>query len=305
MIKNALPLQEKYESIFCVVDLHAITVKYDPKVLRKNILEITKHFLAAGIDPKKSTLFVQSSISEHTELCWILNTIAKVAEMERMTQFKEKASKNKGNVNMGLFGYPILMAADILLYDTVVVPVGEDQEQHVELARTLANRFNEQYSPIFKLPKSLIKSKEEGGRIMGLDDPTKKMSKSADSSYNYISLTEDPINAGKKIMKAATDSGSKIKRAPDKPGITNLITIYSFLTGMKAEELEKKYTNKGYGDFKKDLAQIVENFLREHQEKLKQYDDNYVAQILAEGSIKLKKIAEAKMMEVKKAVGLL
>ena len=226
-IKNWVKLQDEFESIFCVVDLHAITVPQDPEELRKKTIEIAKIYLAAGIDPEKSTIFVQSQIAEHAELCWILNTIAKISEMERMTQFKDK-SENKEGVGMGLFDYPVLMAADILLYDTNIVPVGEDQVQHVELARTLARRFNQKFGETFVVPEpKLVK---EGARIMGLDDPTKKMSKSASSEYNYISLTDDTETIRRKIKKAVTDSGSEIVYQEDKPALYNLINIYSLFS---------------------------------------------------------------------------
>src|SRR3989338_8308577 len=218
-IKNWVKLSRQggYESIFCIVDFHAITVKQEPKTLRQNVLNVAKTYLALGIDPDKSTIFAQSQVKEHTELAWILNTIAKLSELERMTQFKDKAKQYKDNINMGLFGYPVLMAADILLYDTEVVPVGEDQAQHVELARVLARRFNSTFGETFVEPEALIK--KEGARIMGLDDPKKKMSKSATSPNNYIALIDSPAVAAKKLSRAVTDSGTVIKSGADKPAL--------------------------------------------------------------------------------------
>jgi len=304
-IKNCVELQEQYDGLFCIVDLHAITVRQDPETLRRNIRETARHYLAAGIDPQKATLFVQSDVSEHTELCWILNTIAKMGEMERMIQFKEKSARQEENINIGLFDYPVLMAADILLYDTILVPVGEDQKQHLELAQILAERFNAQYkTETLIVPQPLIKSKEEGSRIMGLDDPTKKMSKSAESENNYIALSEKAGVAEKKIMRSATDSGADIKISAEKPGISNLLTIYSLLAEKPVDKLEQEYGGKNYAAFKKDLSEVVIDFLQKHQEKLKNFDDNYVSQILGEGTARAKELASRKMLEIKKIVGL-
>jgi len=304
VIKNSILLQEKYDSLFCVVDLHALTVKQDTKTFKNSILEVARHYLASGIDPKKAILFVQSSVSEHTELCWILNTLAKISELERMTQFKEKALKNNDNLNIGLFDYPVLMAADILLYNTAVVPVGDDQKQHLEMTQTLAARFNKRYAKIFTVPMPLIKKRIGGSRIMGLDDPNNKMSKTADSEYNYIALTDSPEKGIQKIMKATTDSGSTITLNQNSPGITNLLTIYYLLTNIKIKDLEKKYLGKQYSEFKKDLAELVGQFLQDHQEKLDKYSDKQVTQILTTGSQKAKEIASQKMKEIKSAVGL-
>lgn len=304
-IKNCVELQEQYDGLFCIVDLHAITVRQDPEKLKNNIRETARHYLAAGIDPQKATLFIQSDVSEHAELCWILNTIAKMGEMERMIQFKEKSQRHAENINVGLFDYPILMAADILLYDAVMVPVGEDQKQHLELAQILAERFNREYrTETFVIPEPLIKSKEEGSRIMGLDDPLKKMSKSAESENNYIALSDDPDSAVKKIMRSATDSGTDVRTGNDKPGITNLLTIYSLLADKTIEKLEKEYSGKSYAAFKKDLGEVVSDFLIKHQEKLKLFEDNYISQILGEGTMRARELAESKMTQVKKVVGL-
>ncbi|MEI8343835.1 MAG: tryptophan--tRNA ligase [Candidatus Moraniibacteriota bacterium] len=301
-ISNWIKLQDEFDSIFCVVDSHAITVPQDPETLRKKTLEIAKIYLAAGIDPKKSSIFIQSHVPEHAELMWILNTLVKMSELEKMTQFKDKAQNgNSESVAVGLFDYPVLMAADILLYDTEIVPVGEDQKQHVELARDLAKRFNHKFGETFIIPKAFIK--EEGMRVMGLDDPTKKMSKSAASEYNYISLTDDVETVKRKIKKAVTDSGSEIIYADEKPALKNLINIYASFSGKSPKEIRTLYIGKGYGDFKTDLAQVINSFLTPFQEKLNAISDEDVREILRAGAEKVKPIAKAKLEEVKKKVG--
>ena len=302
-IKNWMKLSSSEDCFFCIVDLHAITVKQEPKILRQNVLNVAKTYLALGIDPNKSTIFAQSHVPQHAELAWILNTIAKLAELERMTQFKDKAKQHKENINMGLFGYPVLMAADILLYDTQVVPVGEDQAQHVELARVLARRFNTTFGKTFVEPEALIK--KEGARIMGLDDPAKKMSKSAASPNNYIALLDSPTVAAKKISRAVTDSGTEIKSGTNKPALTNLLTIYSLLSGQKIKDIEKEYIDKRYSDFKKGLTEVVVNFLSDFQNKFHALDDEKIKNILAEGAKKARAIAEKKMIDVKNKMGLL
>ncbi|MFH1232789.1 MAG: tryptophan--tRNA ligase [Patescibacteria group bacterium] len=297
-------MQNQYNCIFCVVDYHAITVKQDPKKFSQQILDVVKIYLASGINPDKSIIFQQSDISAHTELAWILNCVAYMTDLNRMTQFKEKAEKNKETVSVGLYDYPVLMAADILLYNTDIVPVGEDQAQHVELARTLAQRFNNQFGETFKIPEVMIK--KIGARIMGLDDPTKKMSKSATSVANYIALTDDPIVATKKITRAVTDSGSEIKYDKKaKPAISNLLTIYSLLSNKSIGELEIKYQDKGYGVFKKDLAEIVGNFLSQFQKKYYSFKDNDIREILQQGSKLVEPIAFKTLKHVKEKLGLL
>ncbi len=303
-VRNWIELQKKdYESIFCVVDLHAITVPQKPEELRKNTLETAKTFLAAGIDPEKSIVFVQSQVPEHAELAWILNAITKIAELERMTQFKDKSRENKKNINMGLFSYPVLMAADILLYDTEIVPVGEDQIQHVELARDIAKRFNNTFGETFIIPKPNLT--KEGMRIMGLDDPTKKMSKSASSAYNYIALNDEPDAVREKIMRAVTDSGKTVKYSDDRPALKNLLNIYALLDNATPREIAQSYRGKGYAEFKKDLAEIVVDFLKNFQEKFNNIDDGEVLKILEEGREKAGKIAKEKMEIVREKIGLL
>lgn len=359
-IKQWLALQDEYEAILCVVDMHAITVPQDPAELRRKTLEIAKIYLAAGIDPEKSTLFVQSHVPAHAELGWILNTIATMGELGRMTQFKDKAGiqdikevlrknseqmkrlepvlfadyigshtsvdkekfrsifnevmlanenlslvisdnfKQEG-VGVGLFDYPVLMAADILLYDTAVVPVGEDQKQHVELTRDLAQRFNSRFGETFVVPEPLIQ--REGARIMGLDDPTKKMSKSAASEYNSIALSDDADTIRKKIKKAVTDSGSEIVYRDDKPALKNLINIYTLLSGKKVDEVEALYQGKGYGDFKAGLAEVIVDFLVPFQARFAAISDEAVLEILAAGREKAKTLAVAKMRQVHERVG--
>lgn len=311
-IRQWIGLQDEYEAIFCVVDLHAITVPQDPEELHRKTLEVAKIYLAAGIsahggsalggDPGKSIMFVQSHVKEHSELAWILNTIARVAELERMTQYKDKAQRGGASESsVGLFTYPVLMAADILLYDTAVVPVGEDQRQHVELARDLAERFNRRFGETFVVPESRIYS--GGGRIMGLDDPTKKMSKSAPSEYNYIALTDDAETVRRKIKKAVTDSGSEIVYSDEKPALKNLLNVYSFLTDRTLKDIQDQYQGKGYGDFKADLAEVVVSFLAPFQERLRNISDEEVSAILKAGAEKARVIAAAKMNEVKRKVG--
>ena len=301
-IQNWVAMQNDYESIFCIVDLHAITTPQNPKELHQRILEVAKIYLASGINPKKSTIFIQSHIKEHTELAWILNTITKIPELNKMTQFKDKSKKeDKQNTSVGLFDYPVLMAADILLHNTEVVPVGEDQLQHIELARTLARRFNKKFGEAFIIPKSHIK--KETMRIMGLDDPTKKMSKSATSEYNYISLLDTPEIIEKKIKKAVTDSENTITYTDNRPALKNLINIYSAFSNKTPQEIEKEYQNKGYADFKSGLTKTILNFITPFQKKYNKLDDNDVLNILKKGAQKIQPTAEQKIKEIKEKIG--
>ncbi len=303
-IKQWVELQEGNEAVYCVVDLHAITVPQDPVALRKKTLEIAKIYLASGVDPKKATLFIQSHVSAHTELGWILSTIARMAELERMTQFKDKAQKGgAGESGVGLFTYPVLMAADILLYDTEIIPVGKDQMQHIELARDLAERFNKRFGETFVIPEG--KLSKEGALIMGLDDPSKKMSKSAASEYNYIALTDDADTVRRKIKKAVTDSGSEIVYADEKPALKNLINIYTLLSGKTQQEIQAMYVGKGYGDFKTDLAEVIVGFLSPFQERLAVLSDDEVLAILQAGAEKVRPLAEAKLCQVYEKIGLI
>ena len=283
-VKNWLDLQERYRCMFCVVDLHAITVPQDPKALHENTLKLAATYLAAGIDPEKSPIFVQSHIPEHAELAWILGTLAKVSEMQLMTQFKDKAAKQENTgASFGLLNYPILMAADILLYNPDLIPVGEDQTQHLELTRRLATRFNTQYGETFKIPEQFTPKK--GAKIMGLVDPEKKMSKSDANKGNSIFLHDDAKTIIKKIKSATTDSDTSIHfDKKEKPGVSNLIELYHLLSGLTVKEIETQYKGKGYGDFKGDLANITAEFLAPIQEKINGYSHQELETILKDGA---------------------
>jgi tryptophanyl-tRNA synthetase len=303
-ITQWVEMQDDYNCIFCVVDLHAITVKQDPKFLKKKITEIAKIYLASGINPKKASIFRQSDIGAHCELAWILNCVARMADLDKMTQYKEKADQAQETASVGLFDYPVLMAADILLYNTDAVPVGDDQLQHVELTRELGKRFNKQFGLTFKIPEARIL--KEGARIMGLDDPAKKMSKSAASAYNFIALTDKPDEAAKKIMKAVTDSGSEIKFDKEKkPALANLLTIYSLLADEPIKNLEKKYIGQGYGAFKKDLAEVARSFLKDFQGKYNNISDSDIWNIIKSGAENIRPIAEETLRRAKERMGVL
>lgn len=303
-IKQWIALQDSNECVFCIVDLHAITTPYEPKKLQQNILDIAAIYLAAGVNPEKSIIFVQSQVKEHAELAWLLETITPMGELSRMTQFKEKSKQHKDYVNSGLLNYPILMAADILLYKSTGVPVGKDQEQHVELTRTIARKFNQKFGEVFPEPETILP--KSGAKIMSLTDPKKKMSKS-DDPKSYISLFDSPEDITKKIMSANTDSGKEILyNVTKKPGISNLLTIYSLLTGKTTQEIEKEFKEKGYGEFKKSLAQVVVNYLEPFRRKQKELQtrDVYVKEILNKGASRAKTIAETTMKEVREKMGL-
>ncbi|MBI3631537.1 MAG: tryptophan--tRNA ligase [Candidatus Staskawiczbacteria bacterium] len=303
-IKQWIELQEKNECVFCIVDLHAITTPYKPQEMQKNIFEAAIIYLAAGINPEKSIIFVQSQVKEHTELSWLLNTITPMGELQRMTQFKEKAKKHPEYVNAGLFDYPVLMAADILLYKTQAVPVGKDQEQHVELARSIAKKFNQKFGETFLEPKLLIP--KAGAKIMSLVNPKKKMSKS-DEPKSYISLFDSPEDIQKKIMTATTDSGKDIVyNITKKPGISNLLTIYSLLANKTTQEIEKQFKGKNYSEFKKSLAEVTIDYLEPFRRKQKELlsRDVYVKEILNKGKNRAESIAQTTIQEVRKKMGL-
>lgn len=305
-IKNWVDLQSsgEYTNIFSIVDLHALTVPQDPKVLHSKIREIVLIYLASGLDPEKSTIFIQSQVPEHTEMAWILNTITPLGELERMTQFKDK-SKDKGLL-AGLLNYPVLMASDILLYSTDVVPVGEDQVQHVEFTRMIAKKFNTKFGETFKIPKPLLT--KEGKRIMALDNPENKMSKSAGSEKNYIALLDTPDDIRKKIASAVTDSGSEVNfDVENKPAISNLLNIYSLFSGKTIKDLESEYADKNYAEFKKDLAEVVIDSLAPIQKRFKELenDSQFVNKVLEDGAKKARSIASAKLTEVKNKIGLI
>ena len=303
-INQWLELQAENECIFCIVDLHALTVPYDPKTLQELILEKAVIYLAAGINPEKSIIFVQSHVKEHSELTWLLNTITPLGDLSRMTQYKEKAKKFKKNLNAGLLDYPVLMAADILLYKTETVPVGEDQKQHVELARTIARKFNQRFGETFKIPEA--KLPKLGARIMSLKDPKRKMSKS-DSPESQIGLFDEPEEIRKKIMAAVTDTGKVVKYDPvKKAGISNLLTIYSLFSGKTVKEMEKKFKEKGYANFKKSLSDLLIDSLEPFRRKKKELltREVYVKEILSQGARRAQTIAQSTMQEVKKKMGL-
>lgn len=303
-LQNSNSKSDSYELIFCVVDLHAITVFQEPKVLRDKILEIAALYIACGIDPTKSHIFVQSDNLDHTYLAWVLDCVTPVGWMNRMTQFKEKSAKQKEGTTMGLYNYPALMAADILLYDTNLVPVGEDQKQHIELTRDIADRFNRTYGATFIMPEPMIDS--QASRIMSLQDPTRKMSKSDNDPLGMINLLDGEDVIVKKIMRAVTDSGSDIKYGQDKPAISNLLTIYSKLSGREITDIEKSYEGRGYGDFKKDLTEVVVNVLAPIQKKYHQLqnDKTELNQALENGRDFSKSRTNVKIKAVTKAMGL-
>jgi tryptophanyl-tRNA synthetase len=296
--------QDKYDNIFCIVDLHAITEYIDPAEIKQYIREQTGVLLAAGIDPEKSILFQQSHVPEHSELAWLLNCYIPMGWMYRMTQYKEKAEQQKEQVSVGVFDYPALMAADILLYQTDVVPVGEDQKQHVELTRDVAQRFNHIYGDTFKLPEPVVG--QVGARIMGLEDPARKMSKSEGGSGQSIALLDAPDVIRRKIMRATTDSRRDILFDESRPGIFNLLTIYQTITGEKEKDIETRFEGKGYSEFKKALAEVVVECLRPLQRRYNELtaEPGHIDAILKAGAAKAHPLAEKMLAEVKKRVGL-
>jgi tryptophanyl-tRNA synthetase len=302
-LKQFVELQDENNCIYCIVDLHSITLPQDPKVLRKNILDVAALYLAVGLDPKKSIIFVQSMVPGHTELSWILTCNSYTGELSRMTQFKQK-SRDSESAPTGLFTYPILMAADILLYDTDVVPVGNDQKQHIEITRDLAERINNKYGKTFVVPDGRFL--KEGARIMSLDDPTSKMSKSAENIHSRISLLDDANKIKKSIMRATTDSEGTIRfDMESKPGISNLLNIYSAFSGMQVSDIEKKYEGRGYGDFKKDLVEVTVDAITPIQQKYNEIrESEELVNILKDGAEKANAISERTISRVKHKFGL-
>lgn len=302
-LRQFVELQEDHNCIYCIVDLHAITVPQDPKELREHILDVAALYLAIGVDPEKSIVFVQSDVPGHTELSWVLTCCSYTGELYRMTQFKAK-SKNKESAPAGLLTYPILMAADILLYDTDIVPVGNDQKQHIELCRDLAIRVNNTKKKTFIVPSGRFM--KEGARIMALDDPTQKMSKSAANIHSRISLLDPPSKIKKSIMKATTDSEGRVYFDPkNKPGISNLMNIYSVLSGKSLDEIEIMYEGKGYGDFKKDLVTVTIDALepiRTRYEEIRNSEE--LLNILEDGAKRANEISKRTMKRVKENFGL-
>lgn len=303
-LRQWVALQNDHECLFCIVDLHALTVRIDPALLRRLTLETAATYIACGMDAKKSTLFIQSQVLQHTELCWILNTLAKISELKLMHQFKEKSKSAPDNINVGLFDYPVLMAADILLYGTTHVPVGQDQQQHIELARELARRFNSIYGTTFVVPEAMLPPL--GAKIMALDNPTKKMEKTG-SVAGYIALNDTPDIIRKKIKSAVTDSGSEVLfDEKKKPALSNLLTIYHLLSNRDISDIEEEYHGKGYGQFKKDLSDVVVDFLQPIQQKFSECinDTGALSRILEKGAHAARTQAEEKMKEVKEKIGL-
>lgn len=303
-IRHWVASQAKFDNIFCIVDLHAITILQDPQTLKKKIREVAGLLFAAGIDPKLSVVFVQSHICAHAELTWILNCFVPMGWMQRMTQFKEKSRKQKEQVSVGLFDYPVLMAADILIYETDLVPVGEDQKQHLEITRDVAQRFNSIYGETFKVPEAVIP--EVGARIMGIDDPTKKMSKSETRSGHAIYLLDSPDDIRSKIMGATTDSLREIRFDESRPGIYNLLVIYELFTELSRSDIEARFEGKGYADFKQQLADVIIESLRPLQSRYRELtaDPTYIDSLLTEGASKVQPIAEKTLTIVKDRVGL-
>ena len=344
-LKNWVNLQNEYESFFCIVNLHAITLPQDPKILEQKTLDLARIYLASGVDPNVSTIFIQSDVSEHAELAWVLSCVARMGELERMTQFKEKSQKftilnqrkedqdaafekirriamdrtgtlatifkaiqniEKTNAEqragVGLFTYPVLMASDILLYQTDLVPVGQDQKQHLELTRDVAERFNRDYGETFVIPEPFIPP--VGAKIQSLQEPEKKMSKSDENLNGSIFLLDDADTVTKKIKRAVTDSGTEIKFDESRPAINNLLTIYHLLSGKTNEESEAHFEGKGYGQFKTELAETVVEFLRPFQQRVKEYDQEGLEKILKGGAEKARSIARETLQTVYERMGI-
>ncbi|MDO7816798.1 tryptophan--tRNA ligase [Helicobacter pylori] len=301
-IKHWVEMQDEYENLFCIVNSHAITLPIEPKFLKSQTYELVKLLLACGISPKQSGLFIQSEVDEHPALAWLLNCQVSMGEMQRMTQFKDKSLKNPKSVNVGLFNYPILMASDILLYQSDLVPVGEDQKQHLELTRNVAEKFNRDFGDCFKVPEPLIA--KVGARVMGLDDPKVKMSKSHQGANHAIFLLDEPDIIVKKIKKAATDSIGVIAFDEKREGIFNLLNIYMLLSDESPENIEERFKNKGYGDFKKELAEVVIQSLKPIQERYKEISDDEVKAVLNGGVEKARPLAQATYQKAKELMGL-
>ncbi len=303
-IRNFVGLQGEYDCIYAVADLHAITVKQEPAALRRNTLELMALFIACGIDPEKCVLFVQSHVPAHCELTWVLNTITYPGELSRMTQFKDKSAKHADNVNMGLMDYPVLMVSDILLYQAALVPIGADQKQHLELTRDLAVRFNNRYGQTFTVPEPFIPA-GSGARVMSLADPSKKMSKSDENPNGFITMSDDKDTIVRKCKRAVTDSGSEVRAAADKPGVTNLMTIYGAFTGKSFEETEREFAGKGYGDFKLAVGEAVADALAPIQaEKARLLKDKaYLDGVMKRGEESARRIAARTLSKVYRKVG--
>lgn len=301
-LKNWVALQHEYESFFCIVNLHALTVNNDPKQLLERTRDLVRFYVAVGIDPEISTIFIQSDVPEHAELTWVLNCVARVGELERMTQYKDKAKKQQENVNVGIFEYPVLMASDILLYQTDLVPVGHDQKQHLELTRDLAIRFNRDFGETFRIPDAFIP--KVGARIMSLSDPSKKMSKSDDDAGSRILMMDDADAVRRKFKRAVTDSGTEIRFDESRPAIYNLLEIYHLMTGKSQQEVEEHFAGKGYAQLKGDLAEATIEFLSPIQQRVKEITDEELDALLERGRAKASKIASATLANVYQRIGI-
>ena len=304
-IRNWRPLQDEYNCLYCVVDLHSLTVTQVPAELRKNTMDLVALYIACGIDPDKSSLFIQSHVHEHAELTWILDTIAYVGEMNRMTQFKDKSRKHADNINMGLMNYPVLMASDILLYQTNLVPVGKDQLQHLELARDLAERFNNRYSPTFAVPEALCF--QNGCSIKSLQDPTAKMSKSDPNENAVITLFDDPDTIRRKFRRAVTDCDTEVRFSEDKPAISNLLTVYSLTSGESITQAQNRFAGCGYGVFKDAVADAVISVVEPIQTEQKRLaaDKSYLESVLKKGAEQAEQIARRTLDKVYRKIGLI
>lgn len=302
-IRNWLNMQEEYRCYFAMANMHAITVRQDPAELRRRTLELAALYIACGIDPEKCVLYVQSQVPQHAELTWVLNSLTYVGEMERMTQFKDKSQRHAENINMGLMDYPVLMAADILLYQTEIVPVGQDQTQHVEIARDIAVRFNNRYGETFQVPKALIM--KQGAKICSLQEPTKKMSKSDENPNACIFMMDDKDTIIRKFKRAVTDSDTRIIFSDEKPGVSNLLTIYSAYKGISIEQAEREFEGKGYGEFKLAVGETVADALAPIQAEQRRIiaDKAYLSGVLASGAEQAYKAARKTLSKVYRKVG--
>ena len=302
-LRNWVALQDDYNAIYCVADEHAITVRQDPAALRRQSLELYAQFIACGLDPEKSIIFIQSHVPQHAELAWVLNCYTMFGELSRMTQFKDKSASHADNVNAGLFTYPSLMAADILLYQADLVPVGEDQRQHVEITRDIAQRFNGIYGDVFTMPEAYIP--KVAARVMSLSEPEKKMSKSSPNENSFVLVMDKPEAIMRKFKRAITDSEGGIYRSPEKPGVTNLIEIYSAVTGMTPEAVENEFNGKGYGVFKPAVGEAVVEALRPIREETERLlgDKGYLETLYRQGAEKAAALANRTLRKVHKKVG--
>lgn len=302
-LKNWVSLNEDYECYYCVVDEHSITIRQNPAELRQRARALLILYIAAGLDPEKNCIYYQSHVSAHAELAWILNCYTYMGELQRMTQFKDKAAKHADNINAGLFTYPVLMAADILLFQADVVPVGIDQMQHLELTRDIAQRFNGVYGDVFKIPEAYLG--KVGAKIMSLQDPAKKMSKSDENPNASIYLMDDPDTIIRKFKRAVTDSGSEVRYSPEKPGISNLIDIYRAATGKSAEEVEREFDGKGYGDFKLAVGEAVADLLKPLQNRVAELskDKAYIDGVIKTNAERASYTATKTLRKVQKKVG--